>query len=132
MHEGANVLDMPSKLIRENGISTNSVQTPTYVIHDDEDQLAVKSDYTKLLLWNYQLGYLSFLNIKLLALLGTIPWSIDTVRPPKYAGFIFRAIPKCPWCTKANKNGRTIKAVTTTGSYISVNQLKSTAPGFIS
>ena len=72
------------------------------------------------------------MDIKILDFLDIIHRRLATFCPQKFVGFIFGAMTKLPWHTKANKNGGKIKAVTTPGRCVSFNQLEYIAPGFIS
>jgi hypothetical protein len=58
------------------------LQPTLNVIEDDEGRLAGESKQADLLRWHYRLGHLSFVKIKLLALLTILPWKLAAVKPP--------------------------------------------------
>ena len=100
-------------------------------IEDDEDRLSAVSPEAELLRWHYRLGHMSFKRIRLLALVGILPKYLANIKPPKCAGCIYGAMTKRPWTTRSPKNRGKLPTVTSPGDCVSVDQLESTAPGFI-
>jgi hypothetical protein len=65
---------------------------PANVIEDEDKPLTTKNPQAKLLRWHYQLGHLSFSCLHILALLGTIPQKLLTIKAPTCAGCMYGAM----------------------------------------
>jgi hypothetical protein len=65
---------------------------PANVIEDEDEPLAAENPQAELLRWHYQLGHLSFACLHILALLRTIPQNLLTIKAPKCAGCMYRAM----------------------------------------
>jgi hypothetical protein len=79
---------------------------------------------------HYCLGHLPFSRLKQLTINGEIPKKLAKVAPPKCAGCLFGAMTKIPWCGKETKASHEVFVATKPGECVSVNQMKSTEPGF--
>ena len=101
------------------------------VIDDEDEPLAADTPQAELLRWHYRLGHLPFARLRILALLGTIPRRLLTVKSPKCAGCMYGAMTKRPWRTKGNQNKSKIRTATSPGDCVSVDQLESPTPGFL-
>jgi hypothetical protein len=62
------------------------------VIEDEDEPLAAENPQAELLRWHYQLGCLSFACLHILALLGTIPQKLLTIKAPKCARCMYGAM----------------------------------------
>jgi hypothetical protein len=98
---------------------------PANVIEDEDEPLTAENPQAKLLWWHYRLGHLSFACLRILALLGTIPQKLLTVKAPKCAGCMYGAMTRQPWRTRGTQNKNKLRAATAPGKCISVNQLES-------
>jgi hypothetical protein len=104
---------------------------PTKIIEDKDEPLSAESPQAELLCWHYRLGHLPFTCLRILSMIRTIPKCLLTVKAPKCAGCMYRAMSKQPWRTKGIQNKNKIQVATSPGDCISVNQLESPKPGFI-
>jgi hypothetical protein len=84
-----------------------------------------------MLRWHYRLGHLSFQRIKRMAELGILPKKLAEVTAPKCAGCIFGDMTKKPWRSKVNNPKGVGHLATSPGQMVSVDQLESSAGGFI-
>jgi len=110
--------------------ATNPVQ-PANVIEDEDEPLAAENPQAELLRWHYRLGHLSFARLRILALLGTIPRKLLTVKAPKCAGCMYGAMTRRPWRTRGTQNKNKLRVATAPGECVSVDQLESPVQGFI-
>ena len=108
-----------------------SSKEPTNIIDDEDEPLAADTPQAELLRWHYRLGHLPFARLRILALLGTIPRRLTTVKAPKCAGCMYGAMTKRPWRTKGAQNKSKIRSVTNPGDCVSVDQLESPTQGFV-
>ena len=107
------------------------LQPPRNIFKDENDSLAADDVQAELLRWHHRLGHLSFIKIRLMALLDILPRRLSTVKPPKCAGCIYGAMNKRPWRTKSLQSKREIFKAKIPGDCVSVDLLESTTPGFI-
>jgi hypothetical protein len=96
------------------------------------EKLSCQESQTETLIWHYRLGHLSFKRIKGMAELGILPKTLAQVTAPKCAGCMFGAMNKKPWRSKGNKPKGEGNLATSPGKMVSVDQLESSAAGFIS
>ena len=82
----------------------------------------------ELLIWNHRLGHLPYSKIKIL---GVIPKRLANTKPHKCEGFIYEATTNRPWSTKWRQINYT-QMETAPGQCVSVDQLESPIPGFLS
>jgi hypothetical protein len=101
------------------------------VIEDEDEPLAAENPQAELLRWHYQLGCLSFARLHILALLGTIPQKLLTIKAPKCAGCMYGAMTQRPWRTRGTQNKNKLRVATAPGECISISQLESPVQGFI-
>ena len=104
---------------------------PANVIEDEDEPLAAENPQAELLRWHYRLGHLSFARLRILALLGTIPRKLLTVKAPKCAGCMYGAMTRRPWRTRGTQNKNKLRVATAPGECVSVDQLESPVQGFI-
>jgi hypothetical protein len=120
---------------REKNLSDFLTEAPLQltpnVIEDDEGRLVGESSQADLLRWHYRLGHVSFAKIRLLALLGILPRKLAVVKPPKCAGCLYGSMTRRPWRTKSAQNKSKLRIVHLPGECISVDQLESQLPGFV-
>lgn len=83
----------------------------------------------ELLRHHYRMGHLSFDKLKLLAKLGIIPRALADVPIPKCAGCLFGAMTRKPWRNKSTASQ--VFPATRPGQTVSVDQMQSTAIGFL-
>jgi hypothetical protein len=100
------------------------------VITDDEELVTGADDASELMRWHYRLGHLSFKKMHTLAMKGLIPKKLSKVRPPKCACCIYGNMNRRPWRTKGQKQ-RAIRTASKPGECVSVDQMESTAVGFV-
>jgi hypothetical protein len=105
---------------------------PTVIIDEDLEKLSCQDPQTEMLIWHYRLGHLSFKRIKGMAELGILYKRLAQVTAPKCAGCIFCSMTKKPWRIKGNKPKGVGHLATSPGKMVSVDQLESSAAGFIS
>jgi hypothetical protein len=74
---------------------------------------------------------MSFTKLKLMSALRIIPRRLASMHPPKCAGYIFGAMTKKPWRTKAEPIKVKTVVVTGPGDCVLVYQLESSTPGFV-
>ena len=100
------------------------------VIADDQELVTGIDDTSELMRWHYRLGHLSFNKMNILATKGLIPKKLGKVRPPKCACCIYGNMNRRPWRTKGGKQ-KSIRIASQPGECVSVDQMESTAVGFI-
>jgi hypothetical protein len=110
----------------------NEEHISTNVIEEEDNKLAAHDVQAELLRWHHQFGHLSLQKLKLLALLKVIPSNLATAHPPQCAGCIDGALTERLWRTKALKGRNHLFTATKPGECVSVDQLESRTPGFIS
>jgi hypothetical protein len=83
--------------------------------------------------YHYRLGHLSFQKLYLLARIGEIPRALADIKLPACSGCLFGAMTKTPWRNKPKKDAEPslIFPATKLGEVVSVDQMQSTAVGFI-
>jgi hypothetical protein len=105
---------------------------PAAIIDEDLERRSCQYPQTEMLRWHYRLGHLSFRRIKRMAELGILPKKLAQVTPPKYVGCLFGTMTKKPSRNKGNKPKGVGHLATSPGKMVSVDQLESSAAGFIS
>jgi hypothetical protein len=105
---------------------------PAAIIDEDLEKLSCQDPQTELLRWHYRLGHLSFRRIKRMAELGILPRKLAEVNPPKCAGCLFGTMKNKPWRNKGKSPKGVGHLATAPGQMVSVDQLESSAAGFIS
>jgi hypothetical protein len=96
------------------------------------EKLSYQDPQTEMLRWHYILGHLSFKRIKGMAELVILPKRLAQVTPPNYAGCMYGAMTKKLWMSKGKKPKGVGHVATSRGQIVSVDQLESSAAGFIS
>jgi hypothetical protein len=105
---------------------------PAAIIDEDLEKLSWQDPQTEMLTWHYRLGHLSFRRIKRMAELGILPRKLAQVNPPKCDGCLFGAMTKKHWRNKGKSPKGVGHLATAPGQMVSVDQLESSAAGFIS
>jgi hypothetical protein len=82
---------------------------------------SAESPQAKLLCLHYQLGDLPFTCLHILALIGTIPKWLLTVKAQKCAGYMYGAMTKQPWRMKGIQNKNKIQVATSPGDCVSMH-----------
>ena len=101
----------------------------THVIPEDQEPKSLYSQ-DELLRWHYHLGHLPFDHIKQLANKGQLPKRLLTCHTPFCAACQYGKMTRRPWRVKGDDKGMA-KIATYPGQVVSVDQLESTSPGFI-
>jgi hypothetical protein len=105
---------------------------PAAIIDEDLGKLSCQDPQTELLRWHYRLGHLSFIRIKRMAELGILPRKLVEVNPPNCDGCLFGTMTKKPWSNKGKSPKGVGHLATAPGKMVSLEQLESSAAGFIS
>ena len=100
-----------------------------HVIPDEPEPKSLDPQ-DELLRWHYRLEHLPFDRIKQLADKGQLPKRLLTCHTPFCAACQYGKMTKRPWRVKGEDKG-TAKTATYPGQVVSVDQLESTSPGFI-
>ena len=142
--EGATALN---KSVHDNEPSTADSQISPDHTHEDENlhdltqpsirlplqsndsEVFASSDKGELLRYHYKFGHIPFKRLKLLAATGIIPKKLQHVKAPCCAACMFGKLSRRPWRVKGQK--ASIFQATAPGQCVSVDQMESTAPGFI-
>ena len=98
---------------------------------DPNDNLVGLDTLSEFMRWHYRLGHLSYRKMKLLSSMGILPKKFLEVKPPKCAGCMFGSMTRRPWTQKGATNKHKILRATSSGQYVSVDQMESSTPGFI-
>jgi len=113
--------------------SPTSSFVQTSIDEDHAESLESPDRAAELMRYHYRLGHLSFQKLQLLARIGEIPRALADIKPPACSGCLFGAMTKTPWRTKPKKDAEAsrIFPATKPGEVVSVDQMQSTAVGFI-
>jgi hypothetical protein len=106
-------------------------QTPTTILDGESERLAADNPHEEILRWHCMLGHTSFAKLKLMTAFDIFSRKLATVHPPTCAGCIFGATTKKLWRTKANPSTVETVVVMVPGDCVSVDQLESSTPGFM-
>jgi len=87
-------------------------------------------DEEELMYWHLRLGHLAFSRVQHMAHLGLLPRRLQKAKIPFCSGCIYGKMTRRPWRTKGMYR-QTPRIVTKPGECVSVDQLESSAPGFI-
>ena len=101
----------------------------THIIPEDPEPKSLDPQ-DELLRWHYRLGHLPFDRIKQLANNGQLKKHLLTCHTPFCAACQYGKMTKRPWRVKGD-NKATAKTATFPGQEVSVDQLESTSPSFI-
>jgi hypothetical protein len=105
---------------------------PTAIIDEELEKLSCQDPQTEMLRWHYRLDHLPFKKIKGMAELGLLPKRLAQVTSPKCTGYMFGYMTNKPCRSKGKKPKRVGHVATSPGQMVSVDQLESSASGFIS
>ena len=97
---------------------------------EDQPDLAAATAQGELLRLHYRFGHLSFAKLQAMAKRGIIPRSLAKIKPPVCAACMFGKLSRRNWRTRATNRKRIYKA-TSPGQVVSVDQMESTAVGFV-
>jgi hypothetical protein len=98
---------------------------------EDEYSVPTPDKQAKLMRRHYRLGHVPFSKLKRIANNSKIPQRLASVCPPRCTGFLFGAMMKVLWQTKASSNdGNSVFAATKPGECVSVNHMQLTEQGF--
>ena len=112
------------------GVTTDFMVNPTLIPSDDQDESLLKSDQAALMQLHEQLRHCSFAQLKQMAEQGIIPRKFAKVPPPKCPSCLYGKAHRKLWQTQ--KIDPKIKPSTIPGSVVSIDQLESPVPGFVS
>ena len=101
----------------------------THVIPEDQEPTSL-DPHDELLRWHYHLGHLSFERILQLARSGQLPKCLLTCKKPFCTACQYGKMTKRPWRVKGDDKKAT-KIASRPGQIISMDQLESNTPGFI-
>ena len=101
----------------------------THVIPEDQEPTSL-DPHDELLRWHYRLGHLPFDRIQQLARMGQLPKRFLTCKKPFCTACQYGKLTKHPWRVKGDDKS-TAKVATRPGQVVSVDQLESNTPGFI-
>ena len=104
---------------------------PPTVEDFEKEESKLDNPAHELLLWHYKLGHEPFKNLQWMAQQGLIPKRLAKCRVPKCAACYYGKATRRPWREKGSANKHRIAAATAAGQIVSVDQMKSTVPGFI-
>ena len=113
-------------------MTINNLLPPAVVVTEEEDNISADNPQADFIRWHYLLGHVLLNKLHLLSALGVLPQHPLTVKTSKCSGYLYGAIHRCPWMTKSPHNYGKFQQVTSPGEFISVYQLDSSTPGFIS
>ena len=103
-------------------------------VQEEEDVTQPHPELTKdeeeLMYWHLRLGHLAFSRVQHMAHLGLLPRRLQKAKIPFCSGCIYGKMTRRPWRTKSMYR-QTPRVTTKPGECVSVDQLESSAPGFI-
>jgi GAG-pre-integrase domain len=97
----------------------------------DDEEFTPDDPRHELLLWHYRLGHVPFSKLQHMASIGDLPRRLAKCPKPECAACRFGRATKVPWRVKGISNRQQLKVCTQPGQCVSVDQLESTTPGFI-
>ena len=112
------------------GVTTDFMVGPTIIPQDDQDEPLLKSDQAALMQLHEQLGHCSFAQLKQMAEQGINLRKLGKIPPPKCPSCLYGKAHQKPWRTY--KIDPKIKPSTIPGAVVSIDQLESPLPGFMS
>ena len=122
-------MDQPQRSVSE-GVTTDFMVNPTIIPSDDRNEPLLESDQAALMQLHEQLGHCSFAQLKQMAEQGIIKRKFTKVPPPTCPSCLYRKVHRVPWRT--HKIDPKIKPSTIPGTVVSIDQLESPVPGFMS
>jgi hypothetical protein len=126
----------PSIAPIESQIDQDAPITVTFDTNVQEEEDVTQShpemtrDEEELMYWHLWLGHLAFSRVQHMAHLGLLPRRLQKAKIPFCSGCIYGKMTRRPWRTKGMYR-QAPRIVTKPGECVSVDQLESSAPGFI-